>query len=115
MDPSISWFQPEQEGPAKHLWLRIWQTQQEFENMNVKDVDSDMESLNNAINAQNQQNVNIVNGKSDKSGSFLQRRRKVENRASTKGMYNQPDKVVGEYGGCPWRKEGYVYRHGILG
>lgn len=110
MDPSISWFQPEQEGPAKHLWLRIWQTQQEFENMNVKDGDNDMESLNNVINAQNQ-----LNGKNDKSGPFLQRRRKVENRASTRGMYQHPERVVGEFGGCPWRKEGKVYSRGMVG
>lgn len=111
MDPSISWFQPEQEGPAKHLWLRIWQTQQEFENMNVKDCDNDLESLNNAINAQNQ----VINGKNEKSGPFLQRRRKVENRASTRGMYHHPERVVGEFGGCPWRKEGKTYSRGIVG
>lgn len=31
MDPSIGWFQHEQEGPSKRLWLSIWETIQEME------------------------------------------------------------------------------------
>ncbi|EFA06387.1 terminal nucleotidyltransferase 4A isoform X1 [Tribolium castaneum] len=110
MDPSISWLQPEQEGPAKHLWLRIWQTQQELDSMNLKDVDSDPEFFPNGLSN------HIMNGKTDKSGStFVQRRRKGDNRASTKMMSRHPQKVVGEFGGCPWRKDPHVYARGILG
>ncbi|XP_019722325.1 terminal nucleotidyltransferase 4B isoform X1 [Hippocampus comes] len=28
MDPRISWFQPEQRGPANNLWMQIWETTQ---------------------------------------------------------------------------------------
>lgn len=115
MDPSICWFQPEQEGPAKRLWLRIWQTQQEFENMNVKETENEAEPLNNVIIAQNQSNVNVINGKNDKSASFFPRRHKVENRASTRGMFKHPEQVVGEFGGCPWRRDGFQYGRGIIG
>lgn len=31
MDPAIAWFQEEQEGPSKRLWLGIWETIQEME------------------------------------------------------------------------------------
>lgn len=31
MDPAIAWFQEEQEGPSKQLWLSIWDTIQEME------------------------------------------------------------------------------------
>ncbi|XP_055314063.1 terminal nucleotidyltransferase 4B-like [Sitodiplosis mosellana] len=31
MDPAIAWFQEEQEGPSKRLWLSIWETIQEVE------------------------------------------------------------------------------------
>lgn len=31
MDPAVAWFQEEQEGPAKRLWLSIWDTIQEME------------------------------------------------------------------------------------
>lgn len=80
--------------------------------MNVKDVDNDMESLNNAINAQSQ-----INGKNEKSisGPVFQRRRKVENRASIRGMYHHREQVLGEFGGCPWIKTGKTYSRGIVG
>lgn len=105
MDPSISWLQPEQEGPAKVLWLRIWQTQQELDSLNIKDVDSDTDSFTNGFNNQ------TMNGKSDKSGSGqLYRRRKVENRPTTKLQ-----KVVGEYGGAPWRLDKSRYGRGVVG
>lgn len=109
MDPSISWLQPEQEGPAKLLWLRIWQTQQELDSMNLKDVDSDTEAFPNGYPN------HIINGKTDKSGSFAQRRRKGDNRASTKMMSRHPQKVVGEFGGCPWRRDNFLYSKGIIG
>lgn len=115
MDPSISWFQPEQEGPAKHLWLRLWQTQQDLDNMNIKETDIDVETLNNTINTQNQSNITIINGKSDNTNNFLPRRRKFENRASTRGMNSYPEKIVGEFGGCPWRKENFNYGRGVIG
>ncbi|XP_025835721.1 non-canonical poly(A) RNA polymerase protein Trf4-1-like [Agrilus planipennis] len=115
MDPSLSWFQPEQEGPAKHLWLRLWQTQLEFDSMNLKEGDSDIESFGNSVNSQNLTNISVLNGKNDKNNSLVPRRRKFENRASTKGMMRHPDKVVGEYGGTPWRIENYPYGRGIIG
>lgn len=115
MDPSISWFQQEQEGPAKLLWLRLWQTQLEFDNMNLKEGDNEMESINNAVNNQNQINAGVINGKSDKSNPFLLRRRKIENRASTRGLNLNPQKIVGEFGGCPWRRNDVIYGQGIIG
>lgn len=110
MDPSISWLQPEQEGPAKQLWLRIWQTQQELDSMNIKDVDNDFEPFSNGFNGQ------IMNGKTDKNSSYAPlRRRKGDNRASTKLMVRHPQKVVGEFGGCPWRRHQLPYGRGVVG
>lgn len=117
MDPSISWLQPEQEGPAKVLWLRVWQTQQEFDNMNLKESDCDAESANIVNSQQSQTGANVMNGKSDKNNMFVPRRRKVENRASTRGLNRHPEKVVGEFGGCPWLRlrENFNYGRGIIG
>ncbi|KAK9890976.1 hypothetical protein WA026_013313 [Henosepilachna vigintioctopunctata] len=112
MDPSNTWFPPEQEGPAKLLWLRIWQTQQELDRMNVNEGDIDIESFTNVIN---NQNTAVMNGKSDKSNNILPRRRRVDNRASTRFISRNPQKIVGEYGGCPWRQEHYNYGKGIIG
>ncbi|KAI4467670.1 poly(a) rna polymerase [Holotrichia oblita] len=115
MDPSISWFQPEQEGPAKQLWLRLWQTQQDLDNMNLKEGDNDLESINNALNNPNQQNVGVLNGKNDKNNMFGPRSRKVENRASTRGFFRHPEKLIGVFGGTAWRKRDFLYSKGVIG
>lgn len=115
MDPSISWFQPEQEGPAKQLWLRLWQAQQDLDNMNLKEGDNDLESINNALNNQNQQNIGVLNGKNDKNIMFGPRSRKVENRASTRSFFRHPEKVIGVLGGTAWRKRDFPYSKGIIG
>lgn len=31
MDPSVAWFQEEQEGPAKRVWMGIWETMAELD------------------------------------------------------------------------------------
>ncbi|KAJ8668160.1 hypothetical protein QAD02_009823 [Eretmocerus hayati] len=36
MDPKIGWYQPEQLGPAKDLWLHIWETGREFDSLSLK-------------------------------------------------------------------------------
>ncbi|XP_043101384.1 terminal nucleotidyltransferase 4B [Puntigrus tetrazona] len=33
MDPRITWFQPEQRGPANNLWMHIWETSQTLGNL----------------------------------------------------------------------------------
>lgn len=115
MDPSITCCQPEQEGPAKQLWLRLWQTQQDLDNMNLKEGDNDLESINNALNNQNQQNIGLINGKNDKNNMFVQRSRKVENRASTRTFLRCPEKLIGLYGGTAWRKRDFQYSKGVIG
>lgn len=118
MDPSIPWFQPEQEGPAKHLWLRIWQTELEFDSMNLKDNDSDTESS--FPNGLNHHHI-MMNGKTDNKNSstttttFGQRRRKGDNRSNTKLMGRQPQRIIGDFGGCSWRRDQFVYSRGVIG
>ncbi|CAH0550289.1 unnamed protein product [Brassicogethes aeneus] len=110
MDPAISWSQPEQDGPAKLLWLRIWQTQQELESMNLKEGDSDVETFTNGFNNQNNA---IVNGKMDKTTSSLNRRRKVENRTNNRPA-SRHNRLIND-GECPWRAENYPYLKGVMG
>lgn len=121
MDPLLSWYQPEQEGPAKALWLRIWQTQQELESLNLKESNSDggdMEFTNGFNNANNHNNaVNAtgtnLNGKVDpKSNSFNARRRKIDNRPATLRPGSR-QKNNGDF--FPWRREGFPYGRGVIG
>lgn len=116
MDPSIAWLQPEQDGPAKAVWLRLWSTQKDFDNMNITNGDCDTDSLNSCVSLNSQSTVSLTNGvNSDKSMYYANRRRKIENRASTKGMNFYQDAIVGEYGGCPWRQKGFNYQRGVIG
>ncbi|CAH1117234.1 unnamed protein product [Phaedon cochleariae] len=105
MDPSISWFQPEQEGPAKLLWLRIWQTQREFDNMNLKEGDNELETITNGFITHNNA---IMNGKSEKTGAFTNNRRRKDSRVVSR-------KQSVDYGGCPWRLCKFPYQRGVMG
>lgn len=107
MDPAITWLQPEQEGPAKHQWLRYWQTQQELDNMNLKDGDNEGEPITNGFNTHNN---SIMNGKGDKLVSYTNRRRR-DNRLVRPLNKN----FAGDHGGCPWRLIKYPYNRGVLG
>ena len=40
MDPNIGWYQPEQLGPARDLWLQIWETGRDFESLALKNNNS---------------------------------------------------------------------------
>ncbi|KPJ09863.1 hypothetical protein RR48_03467 [Papilio machaon] len=48
MDPAVAWYQPEQEGPAKRLWLRIWETQSDIDKMNLKNLENSNPNVNKA-------------------------------------------------------------------
>ncbi|XP_063388029.1 non-canonical poly(A) RNA polymerase protein Trf4-1-like [Cydia fagiglandana] len=113
MDPAVAWYQPEQEGPAKRLWLRIWETQSEIDKMNLKNLENSNPNVN---KAQDFIPINDVNGESRNNNYFNPARRKVnDNRASTFNLNKNHDALIGEYGGCPWRIPNYKYKPGILG
>lgn len=113
MDPAVAWYQPEQEGPAKRLWLRIWETQSEIDKMNLKNLENANPNVN---KAQDFIPINDVNGESRNNNYFNPARRKVnDNRASTFNLNKNHDALIGEYGGCPWRIPNYSYKPGILG
>ncbi|KOB73971.1 Trf4-1, partial [Operophtera brumata] len=113
MDPAVAWYQPEQEGPAKRLWLRIWETQSEIDKMNLKNLENANPNVN---KAQDFIPINDVNGESRNNNYFNPARRKAnDNRASTFNLNKNHDALIGEYGGCPWRIPNYAYKPGILG
>lgn len=115
MDPSIGWFQPEQEGPSKVLWTRIWEAQKGLDSMNIIDTNPNVgskapefipvESLTN-----NDDPDRVTN-----NNTCYKRRRKRKNRASTYGMDFNQASLVGEHGGCPWRNPNKIYGRGVIG
>lgn len=113
MDPAVAWYQPEQEGPAKRLWLRIWETQSDLDKMNIKNLEN---ANPNVIKTPEIVPMNEVNGDNRNNSYFNPTRRKTnDNRASTFNLNKNHDALIGEYGGCPWRIPNYNYKPGILG
>ncbi|XP_014260196.1 non-canonical poly(A) RNA polymerase PAPD5-like isoform X1 [Cimex lectularius] len=90
MDQRISWFMPEQEGPAMKDWMRIWAA--------FKALASKNNNNNNNNNSSEQQENN------KNSKNFWN-----QNWASTYGLSYNRESLIGQYGGCPWMPEGKVY------
>lgn len=53
MDPTIGWYQPEQYGPAKDLWLHIWEAEKGLDVLTL--AGSDANSAGNAMGVRLQQ------------------------------------------------------------
>ena len=123
MDAAVAWFQEEQDGPAKRLWMGIWETVSEMDsavnstnntnantittsnssnNLEIKSKDSSTQigngngnnETNNGILVNNEKNYNPTR---KKAGST------IDNKASTYNMNKLHARLVGMHGGCPWR------------
>lgn len=150
MDPSIAWLQPEQEGPAKAVWLRLWTTQKDFDSLNIANGECDSDSV---CTTNSQSTVSLTNGtpagpapgfgptppsatpittatapppattaaagegqpQNKPAAYYPNRRRKIENRASTRGMNLNHAQIIGEFGGTPWRRNPHNYQRSVLG
>lgn len=117
MDPAVAWFQEEQEGPAKRIWLGIWETASEIEappqtpSQAVPITNSNLDHKANIENT-SQNNYNPeknFNPARRKAGSTL------DNKASTYNMNKYQSRLVGKNGGCPWRPHNFQYGRGIIG
>lgn len=108
MDPAVAWCQPEQDGPAKRLWLRIWDTH--------GDAAMSANTENSNPNVNRAPDGPVPPAAAGEGAYFNPARRKLhDNRASTFNLDKNRDALIGEYGGCPWRVPGYHYRPGVLG
>jgi non-canonical poly(A) RNA polymerase PAPD5/7 len=137
MDP-INWLQEEQQGPAKRIWLGIWETISEDNNTAVNinttttttTTNSSSTMINNSSTIENN-NKNVKdNSDSGSNGSggggnggteknqFNPTRRKGstnDNKASTYNLNKHYGKLLGIHGGCPWRPPQFKYARGIIG
>lgn len=127
MDPAVAWFQEEQNGPAKRIWLAIWETMQELDQTQPAVTSLDNNNHKNAKDCNLIMDNNNGNGGSNgNNGGQIERtyynpsRRKAgstldSNKASTFNMNRQMGKLIGKHGGCPWRPMFYKYGRGVLG
>lgn len=108
MDPQIGWFQPEQEGPAKEFWMRIWDSHvlnRDHIKANLHDYGNNFfykntDNIENIPENHKRMPLNVNNNNNNNNNSV--------NRASTYAMNRCQDALIGKYGGCPWRT-GKVY------
>lgn len=103
MDPKIGWFQPEQEGPAKDFWTRIWDAHTGIDNLKIGVNDS-----NHNIKNQDLVNFDITNGdahskRTQTNFNNNNNSNLTSNRASTYAMNKNHASLIGINGGCPWR------------
>lgn len=122
MDPTIGWHQPEQFGPAKDLWLHIWEAEKGLDILTSKlDISCAMgnkiqqdNSLTDNYNRLSEDRINRLPHNSC-NNYYNPSRRKNDNRASTYGMNYNYNALVGAYGGCPWRIPNKHYSKGVIG
>lgn len=111
MDPAVAWFQEEQDGPAKRIWLNIWE--QELENIAAQEQEKERAAETNKLKSSGPDTPLATLDK-----TFNIQRKKAttgENRASTYNMNKNYARLCGKYGGTPWRPNNFVYSRGILG
>lgn len=121
MDPAVAWFQEEQNGPAKRLWLAIWETIQDMDQQTQQ-----QQAVNSSIdnnNPKTAKEMNLImdsnNGQTERTYYNPSRRKAAStldtNRASTFNMNRYQARLVGKHGGCPWRPDCCKYGRGVLG
>lgn len=115
MDPKIGWFQPEQDGPAKEFWMRIWDSHinsRDQLKVNLQDYGHNLfyknsENIENIPENQRRMPLNANNNNNINNNSV--------NRASTYAMNRFQDALIGKYGGCPWRMKNHYDPRPIIG
>ncbi|XP_055693738.1 terminal nucleotidyltransferase 4B-like isoform X2 [Lutzomyia longipalpis] len=127
MDPAVAWFQEEQNGPAKRIWMQIWDTIAEMDhNSTVTAVVERQPPPPPSIKGESgSETTNGSSGSGTGGSSTLERnyynpsRRKagstLDNKASTYNMNKFQERLVGKHGGCPWRPHKFTYGRGVIG
>ncbi|XP_066599303.1 terminal nucleotidyltransferase 4B-like [Prorops nasuta] len=122
MDPTIGWYQPEQFGPAKNLWLQIWEAEKGLDTLTLKNDTSSNVMMGLKLQQQDYIALDTMNTRTDNrvqhntcNNYYNPSKRKSDNRASTYGMNYNYENLVGVYGGCPWRVPNKHYSKGVIG
>lgn len=127
MDPAVAWFQEEQDGPAKRIWMAIWDTISEMDHSNQTAVNHVNNNNNNLEYHPPHQTSTPNIGKSNKDMILIDTNERtyynpskrkgstIDNKASTFNMNKYHTRLVGKHGGCPWRPPNVRYGRGVIG
>lgn len=118
MDPKIGWYQPEQEGPAKDFWTRIWDAHTGLDNLKIgvsegiqNSKSTEINNVDNTNNSNNHVKRGLTNFNNNINNNYFSL-----NRASTYAMNKNHAALTGIYGGCPWRPANRTYdSKGLIG
>lgn len=110
MDPKIGWFQPEQEGPAKEFWMRIW----DFHINSREHLKANIHDYGHNVFYKNAENIENIPENYKRMPLNANNNHSI-NRASTYAMNRFQDALIGKYGGCPWRIRKYYDPRPIYG
>lgn len=114
MDPILGWFQPEQEGPAKDLWSRIWDAHTGLDNLKIGSG-NEVSRGQDLITFDNVGNNDCV-VKRAQTNNLNNNNSVSVNRASTYAMNKNRATLIGVHGGHPWRPPNRTYDcRGIIG
>ena len=105
MDSKISWFQPEQDGPSKDYWMKVWDTFQKNPSKNLHDRkphEPGTSQQSQYQHMQYQHQHQVIEG-NDPSNIW------TNNWASTYSMNRNQENLIGGFGGCPWRPAKNLY------
>lgn len=136
MDPSIGWYQPEQEGPSLNLWISLWKR------ANMNENRSDFLTINNGTTPTNEttnsnsENMDNLDNKTTTNlpiqqpeipmatlpnGLFphfhmnhIVKKNPIDNPASTYN-FNDNQMICAKYKGTPWRELRKHYNSGVIG
>ncbi|XP_033118057.1 terminal nucleotidyltransferase 4B-like [Anneissia japonica] len=132
MDPRISWYQPEQLGPATSLWTEIFDSATQLHNLQINEMTAataatttgtdsnktgpgsrcqDFIPLQANIDSSSKRSVSNGHNLVDSRNNYISKRKR-DNIACTYD-WNHSENLVG--GGTPWKNHGKLYAEGVIG
>ncbi|XP_071957977.1 uncharacterized protein [Antedon mediterranea] len=131
MDPRISWYQPEQLGPATYLWTEIFDSANQLHNLQINEMTAataattgtdsnktgpgsrsqDFIPLQSNADSSSKRSVSNGHNLIDSRNNHISKRKR-DNIACTYD-WNHSENLVG--GGTPWKSNGKRYEEGVIG
>jgi len=126
MDPKFGWLQPEQEGKAAELWMRVWEAQvgglggmtNDHDTNNIPKGATPTNNATPHANGNNNAKNNRYNAYSNGVQQYGANNKtgKVDNKARVYGLWLQNNRVNNSHQrGCPWMIPGKTYSKGPIG
>lgn len=108
MDPKLGWYQPEQCGPAKDLWERIWENQKPHQMAPAPAPTNGEPGIGQPPDSTMPGTYTRKEGSNGGIGP-------QPNRARAYGINSANQIKLAHNEGCPWLVPGKTYSRGVVG